>query len=132
MTRPFRFFVCFLGLGVATTTGSGKDPTTPAVRLLLSEVQPGSLSAAQYCTLVYTDHRFHSEKASRHHGKDTDRKVYEGELSEAQCNALCGILYTQEFHERQVPRTVPPFDVQDYHPCTLIASPAHNFHTTAV
>ncbi len=127
MTRPFRFFAFLLGLGLATTTGSGQAPTTPAVRLLLSEVQPGSLSADQYCTLVYTDHRFHSEKASRHHGKDTDRKVYEGELSEAEWNALGGILDSKEFRELKVPGTVPPLVMRDTHPYTISVARDHNY-----
>lgn len=119
MTRPAKFFSFLLGLALATTTGSGQQPTKPAIRLLLSEVQPGSLSADQYCTLVFVDHRFHSEKASRHHGKDTDRKVYEGELSEAEWNALGGILDRKEFRELKVPQSVPPLVMQDTHPYTI-------------
>src|ERR1700694_4287705 len=102
MTRSAKFFSFLLGLALATTAGSGQQPPKPAIRLLLSEVQPGSLSADQYCTLVFADHHFHSEKASRHHGKDTDRKVYEGELSEAEWSALGGILDRREFRELKV------------------------------
>jgi hypothetical protein len=119
MTRPFTFLFFVLGLALATTAGSSQQPTPPAIRLLLSEVQPGSLSADQYCTLVFTDHHFHSEKASRHHGKDTDRKVYEGELSEADWNALGGIIDSKEFRELKVPQSVPPLIMQDTHPYTI-------------
>src|SRR5260370_1537018 len=127
MTRPFRFFAFLLGLGRARATGSGQAPSTPAVGLLLSEVRAGSVSADQYCALVYTDHRFHSEKASRHHGKDTDRKVYEGELSEAEWNALGGILDSKEFRELKVPGTVPPLVMQDTHPYTISVARDKNF-----
>jgi hypothetical protein len=119
MTEPIRFFSILLGLGLATTAGSGQGPAKPAIRLLLSEVMPGALSADQYCTLVFTDHHFHSEKASRHHGKDTDRKVYEGELSEAEWNALGGILDSKEFRELKVPQSVPPLVMQDTHPYNI-------------
>ena len=127
MTRPIRFFFILLGLGLATAAASGQVPDKPAIRLLLSEVMPGSLSADQYCTLVFTDHRFHSEKASRHHGKDTDRKVYEGELSEAEWNALGGILDSKDFRELKVPQGVPPLVMQDTHPYTISVARNGNF-----
>ena len=114
-----RFFSILLGLGLATAASSGQSPAPPAIRLLLSEVQPGSLSADQYCTLVFTDRHFHSEKASLHHGKDTDRKIYEGELSEAEWNALDGILDSKEFRELKIPQSVPPLVMQDTHPYTI-------------
>ncbi len=119
MTKPIRFFSILLGLGLATIAGSGQVPAKPAIRLLLSEVMPGAMSADQYCTLVFADHRFHSEKASRHHGKDVERKVYEGELSEAEWNALGGILDSKEFRELKVPQSVPPLVMQDTHPYTI-------------
>src|ERR1700681_239990 len=93
-------FSLVLVLPLTTVTVSVAASEPASIRLLLSEVQPGSLSADQYCTLVFTDHRFHSEKASRDHGQDTDLKVYEGELSEAEWNALVGILDSKGFREQ--------------------------------
>lgn len=119
MTISIRVLSVLLGLGLATTAGSGQAPVKPTIRLLLSEVMPGAMSVEQYCTLVFTDHRFHSEKAIRHHGKDTDRKVYEGELSEAEWNSLGGILDNKEFRELKVPQSVPPLVMQDTHPYTM-------------
>ncbi len=119
MTKPVQFLCIVLGLALATTAGSGQGPNPPTIRLLLNEVQPGSLSADQYCTLVFTDRHFHSEKASLHHGKDTDRKIYEGELSETEWNALGGILDSKEFRELKVPQSVPPLVMQDTHPYNI-------------
>src|ERR1700681_4468886 len=112
-------FSLVLVLPLTTVTVSVAASEPASIRLLLSEVQPGSLSADQYCTLVFADHHFHSEKASRHHGKDTDRKVYEGELSEAEWSALGGILDRREFRELKVPQGVPPLVMQDTHPYTI-------------
>src|SRR5580658_9236987 len=102
MKKPIAFLALLLGLALAATAGSAQTPNAPAIRLLLNEVQPGSLSSSQYCTLVFQDHHFHSEKASRQHGKDTDRKIYEGELSEADWNALGAIIDSNEFRELKV------------------------------
>ena len=77
------------------------------------------MSAEQYCTLVYANRRFHSEKAIRHHGKDVDRKVYEGQLSEAEWNSLGGVLDSKEFRELKVPQSLPPFVMQDMHTYTF-------------
>jgi hypothetical protein len=127
MTKPIRFFSVLLGLGLATTASSGQVPAKPAIRLLLSEVMPGAMSAEQYCTLVFTDHRFHSEKAIRHHGKDIERKVYEGELSEAEWNSLGGVLDNKEFRELKVPQSMPPLVMQDTHPYTISVARNGNF-----
>jgi hypothetical protein len=122
-----KFFSILLGIGLAAAGSVGQVPTAPSIRLLLSEVQPGSLSADQYCTLVFTDHRFHSEKASRHHGKDTDRKVYEGELSEAEWNSLNGIVDSKDFRELKIPATVPPPVMQDTHPYSISVARDGNY-----
>jgi hypothetical protein len=106
-------------LTLTTIAGVGQASGPPAIRLLLSEVQPGSMSADQYCTLVFADHHFHSEKASRHHGQDTDRKIYEGELSEEQWNALDRILDSKELRDLKVPQDVPPLVMQDTHPYNI-------------
>jgi hypothetical protein len=119
MIKPFRLFSFLLGLPLATTAGFGQAPNPPKIRVLFSEVQPGSLSADQYCTLVFTDHHFHSEKASLHHGKDADRKVFEGELSEAEWNSLTAIVDSKQFRGLKVPQSVPPPVMQDTHPYTI-------------
>ena len=119
MNRLVELFSLLLVLPLTTVTVSVAASEPASIRLLLSEVQPGSMSADQYCTLVFTDHRFHSEKASRHHGKDTDRKIYEGELSEQQWNALSGILDGKDLRELKVPQSVPPLVMQDTHPYNI-------------
>jgi len=119
MTSTVRFLAFLLGLGLATTAASGQASNPPALRLLLSEVQPGSLSTEQYCTLVFVDRHFHMEKATLQHGRDSDRKVYQGELSEADWNALGGILDSKEFRELKVPQNVSPLVVQDSHPYNI-------------
>jgi hypothetical protein len=119
MIKPFRFLSFLSGLALATTTSFGQAPNPPKIRVLLSEVQPASLSADQYCTLVFTDHHFHSEKASRHHGQDNYRKVYEGELSETEWNSLTSIVDSKELRDLKVPPSVPPLVMQDTHPYNI-------------
>ena len=119
MIKLLRFFSFLLALGLVTNGVVGQAPNPPTIRVLFSEVQPGSLSADQYCTLVFTNHHFHSEKASRHHGQDTSRKVYEGELSDAEWNSLTAIVDSKEFRELKVPQSVPPLVMQDTHPYTI-------------
>src|ERR1700692_4686312 len=106
-------------LTLTSVAGVGQASRPQAIRLLLSEVQSGSMSAGQYCTLVFADHHFHSEKASRHHGQDTDRKIYEGELSEEQWNVLDRILDNKGLKDLKVPQVVPPLLMQDTHPYTI-------------
>ena len=118
MTKPIVLFSLLLAFGLANL-GSGQAPSPPKIRVLLSEVQPGSLAVDRYCTLVFTDHHFHSEKASRHHGKDNSRKVYEGELLGAEWDSLVGILDSKEFRELNIPQGVPPLVMQDSHPYTI-------------
>jgi hypothetical protein len=110
--------VLALGLAVAML-GQNEGAKGAAVRLQLNEVQVGSMAADQYCTVVFADRHFHSEKANRHHGKDTDRKVYEGELSEADWNALGGIIDSDGFRALNVPQSVPPLVIQDAHTITI-------------
>lgn len=119
MTTRFRLFSVLLGAAILTAASFGQTRSAPQIRLLLSEVQPGSFSADQYCTLVFTDHRFHSEKASRHHGKEVERKVYEGELSESEWNSLGAIIDSKELVDLRVPSTVPPLIMQDTHPYNI-------------
>jgi hypothetical protein len=99
--------------------GQNEGAKGAAVRLQLNEVQVGSMAADQYCTVVFADRHFHSEKASRHHGQDTDRKVYEGELSEADWSALGAIIDSDGFRALNVPQEVPPLIMQDAHTVTI-------------
>ena len=69
--------------------------------------------------LVFDDRHFHYEKANRHLGKDLERKVYEGQLSDADWATLTGILDTKEFRELNVPPSTPPLVVQESHPYTI-------------
>src|SRR6266851_1143085 len=107
MTRPIAFLF-LLGLALTAAAGSGQQPAHASLRVFLNEVQPGVMSAPQYCTLVFTDHHFHSEKADIKHARDSDRKVYEGQLSDADWNALVAIIDSVAFRDLKVPGTVPP------------------------
>lgn len=127
MTRWIRLLSFFILVGSFPNYGFGQTTTAPKVRLLLSEVIPGSMSTDQYCTLVFSDHHFHSEKASRYHGKDTDRKVFEGELTDAEWNSLNGILDNPDFRDLKVPQGVAPLIVQDSHPYTISVARAGNY-----
>jgi hypothetical protein len=119
MKRSIEYFAFVMGLGLAITSALAQVPGTPKIRLFLSEVQPGSLAADHYCTLVFTDRHFHSEKANRRNGKDVDRKIYEGELPESEWNALGGILDSKNFREIKLPASIPPLVVQDSHPYNI-------------
>jgi hypothetical protein len=118
MTRP-NAFLFLLGIGLTAMAGFGQPPTRAALRVFLNEVQPGVLSAPQYCTLVFQDRHFHSERANIKNGRDSDRKVYEGELSDTDWNSLVAIIDSKEFRDLNVPRTVPPLVMQDTHPYTI-------------
>jgi hypothetical protein len=126
MKRPITLLF-LLGLGLTALAGSGQQPTHAALRVFLNEVQPGTMSAPQFCTLVFSDHRFHSEKADIKHGRDSDRKVYEGQLSDANWNALVAIIDSQEFRDLKVPGFVPPLVMQDTHPYTISVARDHNY-----
>jgi hypothetical protein len=119
MTRPMTILCVVLGIGLAASAGPNEPAKSAALRLLLSEVQPGSMATEQYCMLVFADRHFHAEKANRKTGKDRDRKVYEGQLSEADWNALGGILDNKEFRELNVPPSVSPLVVENSHPYTI-------------
>lgn len=113
--------ILFLLLGVCLLANAASDQTakSDALRLLMSEVQPSMASSEQICMLVFDDHRFHVEKARRARGKDRDRKVYEGRLSDSDWNALNAILDTKQFRELRVPPNGPALVVQDTHPYTI-------------
>jgi hypothetical protein len=124
MTRPIVFLLLF---GLTATAGSGQSTTNAPLKIFLNEVQPGAMSAPQYCTLVFADHRFHSEKADIKQGRDTDRKVYEGQLSDSDWNALVAVVDSPGFRDLKVPRTVPPLVMQDTHPYTISVARDNNF-----
>jgi hypothetical protein len=119
MTRQMAILCGILGIGLAAVAGPNEAAKGGVARLLLNEVQAGTMASEQYCTLVFADRHFHSEKANRKLGKDRDRKVYEGELSEADWNALGEIIDSKGFRELNVPQGVPPLVIQDVHSYTI-------------
>ena len=126
MTR--RIVLFFLaGLGLMATPVFGQNPAQAPLRIFLNEVQPGVLSAPQYCTLVFNDHRFHSERADIKHGQDSNRKVYEGQLSDADWNSLTAVIDSKEFVDLKIPAYVPPLVMQDTHPYTISVARDNNF-----
>ncbi len=127
VSRWIRLLSFSILVGSLLNSGLGQSRSTPTIRLLLSEVMPGSLSTDQYCTLVFSDHHFHSEKASRHHGKDTDRKVFEGQLNDTEWNSLNEILDNPDFRDLKVPQSVVPLIMQDTHPYTISVARAGNY-----
>jgi hypothetical protein len=104
---------------LSATASTSQPPTHAALTLFINEIQPAVMSAPQYCTLVFADHHFHSEKADIKRGRGTDRKVYEGQISDSEWSALIAIIDNQGFRELKVPRTVPPLVMQDTHPYTI-------------
>ena len=115
-----------LGIGLAVAF-SDEMAKGPAVRLLLSEVEEGTMASNQYCAVVFSNRSFHYEKSSRRLGKDKDRKVYEGELSQADWDALVGILDSKDFRELNVPQTVPPLVIEDAHTFTISVARGSKF-----
>jgi hypothetical protein len=106
----------------AALFGNGQTQETKKevpLRLLLSEVQPGTMSSEHYCMLVFDDHRFHAENATRGNGKDRERKIYEGNLSDADWNALDGILENEGLRKLNVKPGYVPLAMQGVHPFTI-------------
>lgn len=112
-------FALLLAIGLSASADSGQPSSDRTFRIRLFEVQPASLSSEQTCTLVFADHHFHHEKTIRKHGRAYDQRVYEGELSQSEWNALSGIIDSKEFRELNVPRDVEPLVIQDAHPYTI-------------
>jgi hypothetical protein len=106
-------------LGLTATAVSGQAPANAPLKIFLNEVQPGVMSSPQYCTLVFDNRRFHSEKADIKPGGDTGRKIYEGQLSDSDWNALIAVIDSPGFRDLKVPQTVPPLVMQDTHPYTI-------------
>jgi len=127
MTRHIAILCGVLGIGLAAAAGPDESAKGTAVQLLLSEVQAGSMASEQHCTLIFADRHFHYEKASRKMGQDRDRKVYEGELSQADWDALTGILDSKEFRELNVPQEVPPLIMEDVHTFTISVARGSKF-----
>ncbi len=119
MSHRLTLYCIVLTLSLSALAGSPETGGNPGIYLFMSEIQAGSLQSQQYCALVFDDHRFHYEKASRRHGRDISRKVYEGQLPEADWNTLVGFLNNKEFRELNVPRAVPPLVMQDSHVFTI-------------
>ena len=112
--------LCIL-LTVALSSISQAQETKKEVplRLLLSEVQPGTMSSEHFCMLVFDDHRFHAEKAVRSNGKDRERKIYEGNLSDTDWNALDGILENESLRQLNVKQGYVPLAMQGVHPFAI-------------
>jgi len=120
MAARMTILTVVLGIGLIANAGPHEPAKPTALRLLLSELQPGALSSEQHCMLVFDDHSFHAEKVHRTNGgKDQERKVYEGQLSGADWNALTAIVDTKQFRELRVPPSVPALVVHDSHPYTI-------------
>ncbi len=125
MTRNVIFLM--LHWTLAVTLGLAQEPAHASLKLFINEVQPGAMSSQQYCTLVFADHTFHSEKANIKSAKDTERKIYEGPLSDSQWNGLTAIIDSPQFRDLKLPQTVPPLVMQDTHPYTISVARDNNF-----
>ncbi len=97
------------------TLGQGQTAERLSFQLFLSELRPGTMAIKQHCALVFPDHRFHLETASIKHGRDLDRKVYEGDLSEADWRALGAILDAKELKGLKVAPALTSPVMQDVH-----------------
>ena len=114
MTRPAVILCLVLGVASCLQAGPPESENGHKLQVYLSEVQPGALSTENYCMLVFADHRFHSEKAVRKLGKDQERIVYEGDLSDSDWNTLIGILDNEQF--RRIHNAgIAPLVVEDAH-----------------
>src|SRR5436190_16244650 len=120
MTRAIKVLCVVLGIGMAAPAASNQ-PTNgvPPLRLLLSEVQAGTMASDHYCTLVFADRHFHSERATRKTGKDRDRRIYEGDMSEADWNTLGAILEDKALRDLNVQQGVTPLMIEDAHTFTI-------------
>ncbi len=122
-----RRMILLFTLGFTGIVASAQSPTQPPIKLFLNEVQPGGLASSQYCTLVFTNRHFHSEKADIKHGVDSSRKIYEGQLSDNEWNSLVAIIDSPAFRDMKIPRTVPPLIMQDTHPYTISVARDNDF-----
>ncbi len=126
--RSTMTILCVLaGMAHTASAGTNDSKPAPALRLLLLESQPGAMSSEQYCMLVFADRHFHAEKAFPKLGRDQDRRVYDGELSESDWNALGGIIDSEEFRKLNVPASGVPPVVQDAHAYTISVARDNTF-----
>ncbi len=116
MNLAMRFYFVMAAL---ILTATAQQPNQSPLRIFINEVQPGAMSAPQYCTLIFNDHRFHTERADIKQGNSADRKIYEGQMSDADWNALGSIIDSASFRDLKIPLTVPPPVMQDTHPYTI-------------
>ncbi len=94
-------------------------PEAPRLRVLISELRPGKMSSEQRCLLVFEDHSFHHELAIRKRGRDLDRRVYTGKLSDSDWDALTSIVDRDDFRSLRPSATVPPLVIPDLHAVTI-------------
>jgi hypothetical protein len=69
--------------------------------------------------LVFADHSFHSEKASLSNGKQRERKIYAGNISDADWNALDSILESDGLRKLKVRPGYVPLVIQGVHSVTI-------------
>jgi len=105
-------------LGLTATAVSGQAPANAPLKIFLNEVQAGVMSSPQYCTLVFDNRRFHSEKADIKPGSDTGRKIYEGQLSDSDWNALIAVIDSPAFAISKF-ANCPPLVMPRYPPYTI-------------
>jgi len=127
MKHQITVFCIVFAIALAANAGPNELAKTPPLRLLLSETQPGTMATEHYCMLVFADRSFHAEKANRKMGKDRIRKVYEGQLSEADWNALGAIIDSKEFRELRVPASPAPLVVENSHPYAISVARGKGF-----
>jgi len=125
MKTVARVLIVFLGMILLANAGSAEQGA--ALHVLLSEVRPGSMGTEHYCMLVFDDHHFHAEKALRRLGKDRERMVYEGQLSDSDWSALTAIVDAKQFRELRVPPSPPALVVSDPHPYTISVARSGGF-----
>ncbi len=116
-----------LGIYLVAAAGLGERGRPAAMRVLLSEVQVGALGGQQDCMLVFDDHYFHAERAHRKLGRDLDRKIYEGQLSDADWQALIDIVDAKAFRELQARPKLAPLVISDPHPYTISVARKNGF-----
>jgi hypothetical protein len=111
----WKLIVCALLAIALPSIGQERAGKEAPLRLLISEVQPGALSSEHHCMLILADHRFHDERAILKNGKDRERTIYEGDLSETEWNALNGILDSDDFRKLNVAHGYVPLVMQSAH-----------------
>src|SRR5215469_7127196 len=108
MIRYSSMILALLTVTLAFLAGAEEPPQASVLRLLFSEVQAGAMASEQYCALVFVDRRFHYEKASRNVGRDREREIYEGQLSQTDFDTLMSILDSKDFRDLNVPQEAAP------------------------